>query len=156
MQEHRKEHVQHDGGLRSHVKLIDGCGRRFALPGVGEGPDWAIPVKVFRMEGFVSKLLHCLEQTAEGMTKFRTDADGRRLLTIDPVAGFWQVDGGRRIPRCYGSLAEIANEKGEVVVEFGSTRLQEEFTQEPCRDVRETPTPRSDGDEDEFARFSLR
>ena len=138
------------------MKLVDEEGRRYALPEVGEEPEYAAPTNAFRIEEIVLQRLHCLEQTVEGGSTLCTDAERRPLFTKDPVAGFRQLVDGRREIRCYGNLGMIANEEGEVTVIFGSTPLQEEATEKPCHDVSRVATPSSDEEEDRLARFCSR
>ena len=42
----------------THGKLVDAKGRRYALPEVGEEPEYRVPTNAFRIEDIVRQRLH--------------------------------------------------------------------------------------------------
>ena len=137
--------------LPTHIKLIGAeDGQRYALPDVGEAPEYAVPTRAFQIEEVVSQRLHRLVWTQNGWEKHSDEESGKRLFTEKPVARCWDRD--KRV-RCYGNLGTIANEEGMVAVVFGATPLREESYAKPCGDVRDVDTPRSDGCDHKFERF---
>ena len=136
-----------------HVKLIGAeDGRRYALPDVGEAPEYAVPTRAFQAEEIISQRLHRLVWTQKGWEKHLDETSGRPSLTEKPVAGF--LDRTKRV-RLYGNLGMIANEAGMVAVVFGDEPLQEESESKPCCDVSGESTPRSDGSVRKYDRFCL-
>ena len=136
-----------------HVKLIGAeDGRRYALPDVGEAPEYAVPTRAFQAEEIISQRLHRLVWTQKGWEKHLDETSGRPSLTEKPVAGF--LDRTKRV-RLYGNLGMIANEAGMVAVVFGDDPLQEESESKPCCDVSGESTPRSDGIVRKHDRFCL-
>ena len=135
-----------------HVKLIGAeDGRRYALPDVGEAPEYAVPTRAFQAEEIISKRLHMLVWTEENGWKKQLDkTTGEPSLTEKPVAGF--LDRNKR-DRLYGNLGMLANYAGMVAVVFGDEPRQEEFESKPCCDVRGVRTPRSDMSDPEYERF---
>ena len=132
------------------MKLIGADdGKRYALPDVGEEPEYAVPTRAFHAEEIISQRLHLLAWTGNGWEKRLDETSGMPLLTEKPVAGFRERTNGIR---CYGNLGVIANEEGMVSVDFGDEPLLEESDSASCRDVSGEATPRSDGSD----RFSLR
>ena len=126
-----------------YVKLSDADnGRRYALPDVGEAPEYAVPTSAFHAEEIISQRLHLLAWTENGWEKRLDETSGTPLLTEKAVAGFRDRTNGIR---CYGNLGVIANEAGMAVVEFGDEPLLEESDLPPCCDVGGEATPRSDG-----------
>ena len=137
-----------------HVKLIwEEDGRRYALPDVGEAPEYAVPTRAFQAKEIISQRLHLLVWTEEnGWEKHIDETSGRPSLAEKPIAGFW--DRTKRV-RCYGNLGMIANVAGMVAVVFGAEPLQEESESKPCCDVSGESTPRSDGSVRKHDRFCL-
>ena len=143
-----------------HVKLIGAeDGRRYALPDVGEAPEYAVPTRAFQAEEIISQRLHRLvgrrrrrRTTQKVWEKHFDETSGRPSLTEKPVAGF--LDRTKRV-RLYGNLGMIANEAGMVAVVFGDEPLQEESESKPCCDVSGESTPRSDGSVRKHDRFCL-
>ena len=137
-----------------HVKLIGAeDGRRYALPDVGEAPEYAVPTRAFQAEEIISQRLHLLVWTEEnGWEKHLDKTTGEPLLTESPVSGF--QDRTKRV-RCYGDLGVIANEEGMVAVFFGAEPLQEPYFSKPCCDVSDARTPRSDVSDPEHERFPI-
>ena len=137
-----------------HVKLIGAeDGQRYALPDVGEEPEYAVPTSAFHAEEIIYKRLHLLAWTENGWEKRLDETSGMPLLTEKPVAGFRDRTNGIR---CYGNLGVIANEAGMVATVFGDKPLQEESDSPKCCDVIGVPTPRSDGSDHSQERFCLR
>ena len=107
-----------------HVKLVDAeNGKRYALPEVGEAPEYAVPTRAFRAEEIVARRLHLLVRTEENIWEKQPDKTTREpLLTEKPVAGF--LDSTRGV-RCYGNLGLLADEAGMVTVILGDKPRQE-------------------------------
>ena len=122
--------------MATHVKLVGALdAERYLLPGVGELPDFMVPVRAFRVEDIINKTLIAFE-IHEGKLCC-TGQDGTLALT-PPVAG---VLGREGKPRRFGSLSAVAREDGAVHVVFGHTPLKEEWEDVPCADVRGISTP---------------
>ena len=139
----------------SHVKLVDAeNGKRYALPEVGEAPEYAVPTRAFRAEEIIARRLHLLVWTEEnGWEKQLDKTTGEPSHTEKPVAGF--LDSTKCIRR-YGNLGLLANEAGMVTVILGDEPRQEEFESTPCGDVSGVRTPRSDESDPELERFCIR
>ena len=85
----------------SHVKPVDAKNdRRYALPDVGEEPEYAVPTRAFHAEEIISQRLHLLAWTENGWEKRLDETSGMPLLTEKPVAGFRERTNGIR---CYGT-----------------------------------------------------
>ena len=136
----------------THIKLIGAeDGQRYALPDVGEEPEYAVPTGAFQIEEIITRRLHRLARTQNGWEKQVDVISGEPVLTGKPVAGC--RDCTERI-RCYGDFGMIVNEEGMVAVIFGDTPLQEESSSKPCGSIMDIDTPRSDECAQKFERFT--
>ena len=115
----------------THVGLVGAhAGERYCFPGVGQPPDFLVPVRSFQAEEIINKYLVRLLRTQEGWAIHRNAETGEPTLSLSPVTAFIGKDGR---PYQYGCLAEIANEEGMVFVVFEDTPLPLSFEEKGCR-----------------------
>ena len=126
----------------THVSLVGApAGERYCFPGVGQPPDFLVPVRSFQAEEIINKCLVRLLRTQEGWAIHKNAETGEPTLSPSPVTAFIGKDGR---PYQYGCLAKIANEEGTVFVRFGDTPLPVSFEEKECGDLDDVETPRSD------------
>ena len=94
----------------THVGLVGApAGERYCFPGVGQPPDFLVPVRSFQAEEIINKYLVRLVWTREGWAILRNAETGELTLSPWPVTAFIGKDNR---PYQYGCLANIANEEG--------------------------------------------
>ena len=124
----------------THVSLVGApAGERYCFPGVGQPPDFLVPVRSFQAEEIINKYLVRLVWTREGWAILTNAETGELTLSPSPVTAFIGKDNR---PYQYGCLANIANEEGMVFVMFGDTPLLVSFEDKGCRDLDDVDTPR--------------
>ena len=129
-----------------YVSLWDPLnGERYRLKGVGEAPEFLVPVKAFKAENILGQYLVKLTRTEKGWAELLDETTKKRVLSHAPVSAF----ASEHHPYLGGSLASIANEHGEVSVKFSHEREIAHFEETPCADLSCVSTPRS-SDDDRF------
>ena len=133
----------------SHVSLVGAVhGERWCFPGVGQSPDFLVPVRAFQAEEILTKYLAKLTKQQEGWALLRDEASGEPVLSPAPVSAFVGGDGR---PYMYGSLARIANREGMVFVMFDHVSPPAHFEDIDCVDLDGVTTPPSDEDRFELS-----
>ena len=78
----------------THVSLVGAlAGERYCLLGVGEPPDFLVPVRSFQAEEIINKYLVRLLRTQEGWAIHRNAETGEPTLSLSPVTAFIGKDG---------------------------------------------------------------
>ena len=110
----------------THVRLSNPSGAtRYALPGVGAPPDFAIPVKAVRIEDIVGARVIKLREDPDGGYSIpyeeRINAAGVRQKEpmVSPVPVTCLID-PQGHPMTHGLLECISDEWGDVTVYFDS------------------------------------
>ena len=104
------------GAEPSDVSLVGAMnGERWCFPGVGNAPEFLVPVQRFFAEQILGRYLVKLSRKQEGWAPVRDEATGKFVLSCAPVSAFVGGDGR---PYMSGSLARIANDEGMVFVMF--------------------------------------
>ena len=112
-----KEVEPDHGAEPSDVSLVGAMnGERWCFPGVGNAPEFLVPVRRFLAEQILGKYLAKLTRKQSGWEPLRDEARGDVVLSLAPVSAFVGGDG---CPYMSGSLARIANDEGMVFVMFG-------------------------------------
>ena len=131
--------------MELHVKLIGALdGQRFCLPGVGEAPEYLVPVRAFPAQDILKFKTYLVKLTRgdKGWEVQRDEATNEPVLSNAPVAYF--LDAIHGLPYMRRSLGRIANMEGEVAVVFGFEPPVVSFETRACADVSGVSTPRSD------------
>ena len=132
----------------AHVSLVGAlAGERYCFPGVGNPPDFLVPVQRYQAQDIMNSYLVRLLRIQEGWAIHRNAETREPTLSPSPVTAFIGKDDR---PYQYGCLAKIAKKEGMVFVMFGDTPLPVSFEDKGCRDLDDVDTPRSDTD-----RFAL-
>ena len=132
-----------EGGTSfTHVSLVGTpAGERYCFPGVGNPPDFLVPVQRYQAQDIMNSYLVRLLRIQEGWAIHRNAETREPTLSPSPVTAFIGKDDR---PYQYGCLAKIANEEGTVFVRFGDTPLPVSFEEKECGDLDDVETPRSD------------
>ena len=132
-----------EGGTSfTHVSLVGAlAGERYCFPGVGNPPDFLVPVQRYQAQDIMNSYLVRLLRIQEGWAIHRNAETRKPTLSPSPVTAFIGKDDR---PYQYGCLAKIANEEGTVFVMFGDTPLPVSFEEKECGDLDDVETPRSD------------
>ena len=126
----------------AHVSLVGAlAGERYCFPGVGNPPDFLVPVQRYQAQDIMNSYLVRLLRIQEGWAIHRNAETRDPTLSPSPVTAFIGKDDR---PYQYGCLAKIANEEGTVFVMFGDTPLPVSFEEKECGDLDDVETPRSD------------
>ena len=124
---------------------------RWCLPGVGGAPGYLVPVHKFRAEQIVNRrYLLKLTWTKHGLAPLE-DRTQELVRSPRPVSAFRGKDNTMYM---YGSLANIADDKGRVFVFFDDVSPPAPFKEIPCADLEhDVPTPHSSSSDSERPRF---
>ena len=119
-----------------YVSLWDPLnGERYRLEGVGEAPDFLVPVKAFKAEDILDKYLVKLTRTEKGWAELLDETTKTLVLSHAPVSAF----ANEHHPYLGGSVASIANKHGEVFVKFSHEREIAHFEEKPCANLACVP-----------------
>jgi hypothetical protein len=120
-------------------------GSRYALADVGSADNnWSVPTRAFQIQDIIGKKLVFTVLIERNSLSGNLELATPLQLSWAPVCGIIAMEGNRPIIRTYGSLANVADQDGVVLVQFGEKVLQEESEAVPCADVdgiRTPPTP---------------
>ena len=132
-----------------YVKLMGaGNGEHYALPGVGEAPDFKVPLHAFKAQDLVGKYLVPIGWNEKGEYTFKREEPGGAVeLSASPVSCFLpsEIKPGQEAAAIYsyGCLSRVADEDSVVRVKFALHEEKAPAIEVPCAEVDEVKTPRT-------------